>query len=182
LVLSAGGDLDAAIPAAAALRLLRSRGELYAVVDDTHARSFRRALAYCGIRALPVADLPRVDPRAIPARSDALVPLPDDVGAIDVVTVEVVPLAAATRRETRRRVRWLPLDPRRRARCRALLRGEEHLLAWERRAWIGRSDLSDARVRRILRPIVFDRRAIAVTRLAHVCYRTDRAFAQWTTV
>jgi len=176
---SRDGAIDAAVAAARSVRLIAAGDALYADVASVRAPAFVRALAYAGIAADPVTDVPEPDRSAVPAIAERLDPLPPGIGALDVLWVEAVPLAVATRRSLGPRiVRWLRGDARR-SRCRELLRGNEQLLAWERRAWISRAAIGDPRVRRVIRPIVFERVAMEPLQRSHLCRRESGEISRW---
>jgi hypothetical protein len=173
------GDIDWAVTVARSARLVAAEDALYVEVAPARADALVRALAYAGI-AVAEAAAPVPDPAAVPAIADSLDPLPRDIRALDVVWVDTVPLAVATRRALGAPIvrRFLPRGPRR-ARCRALLRGEEQLLAWERRVWISRAGLADPRVRRVVRPIVFDHAALQPDVRSHLCPRGSGQISRW---
>ncbi len=174
------GDIDSAIAVARSVRLLAAEDALYVEVAPARAAALIRALAYAGIAVADAPEAPAPDPTAVPASADRLDPLPRGTRALDVVWIEAVSLAAATRHALGPPIlRWLPPYESRRARCRALLRSEEQLLAWERRAWISRADLADPRVRRVVRPIVFDRAALQPQARSHLCRRDSGEISRW---
>src|SRR5439155_22293882 len=85
--------------------------------------------------------------------------LEDVLEAHDTVHVRTLPLGPETRRLLRTWP-WRRPAAARRARCRDLLRGEDAILGWRRRAWAATGVLRAAEVRRVLRPVVFDHAAI----------------------
>lgn len=177
---SRDGDIDAAVAASRSVRLLATEDALYADVAPARVPAFIRALAYAGIAAADAPDAPVPDGVAVPVIADRLDPIPHGIRALDVVWVDVVPLAVATRRALGPRItRWIPPRDARLTRCRALLRGVEQLLAWERRAWVARADLADPRVRRVVRPIVFDRVVLEPKARSHLCRRESGEISRW---
>lgn len=158
----AGARLALALAAVPAVVLARRAGRAYADVPVALVAPLVRSLAFAGIRAEACAADLFPPPDSFVARADTLTPLEAGDVDLDVVRVERVPLGSATREVLRRRVAGLlPPTASDRARCRDLLRGADALFAWSRLAWGSRSALRSQRSRRILRPIVFDRAAIA---------------------
>lgn len=146
--------VDAAIAALDAVTLARMAEGVFADVDDGRAERSIRALALAGISAVP-CEIDLAAPRGMRAAiGRRLAPVPGL--ALDLVTVRRVPLGGSTRRILRRR--WGILRPSRdaRARCRALLRGQDAELAWTRRAWGTAEAVRGPVARTILRPVVFD--------------------------
>ncbi len=134
--------------------LWRQRGAVHVTVDERLAARVRRALAFQGVRATPETGGVPVPPALVRAVGTGLAPARLDGDDLDVVEVTVVPLGDATARVLRRPVRYWPLGERRRARCRALLRGTDILLEVRRTAWCARATLRGARGH--LRPTLFD--------------------------
>jgi hypothetical protein len=133
--------------------LWRRGAEVRMSLDDRFGDGVRRALALHGVRATVVdGDVPP-PPALVRALGTALHPArlhPDD---LDVVDVRLVPLGEATTRVLRRPRRW-PLGARRRAQCRALLRGGDAVFEIRRTAWCSRQTLRASR--HTLRPALFD--------------------------
>ncbi|HEY8649095.1 MAG TPA: hypothetical protein VIM50_06920 [Candidatus Limnocylindria bacterium] len=177
LLIAADGrsSLELACAAADRFVLWRRGGEVRLLVDDRHATAVRRALAFQGVSvAAGEGGLPE-PPKLFAAIGTGLAAtvLADDT-ELDLLEVRVVPLGDATRGLLRRPFRSFPLGPRRRARCRALLRGTDVLLEVRRSAWCGRATLS--RARRDLRPLLFDRTA---TPPAHRVFAMDGVISRW---
>lgn len=170
---AAGGSIDPALAATPRAAIARTTNGVDLEVDEPYAPAVQRALAYVGVRADPApASFPAPDPQAFPALAESLDPLPSGVAALDVIRFEWIGIAAGTAEVLRRRwVGFLGPDPAHRLRCQALLGGEEHVFAWDRRSWASLADLRRPSVRRVLRPVVFDR--AAVSRFG----RRGRAFA-----
>lgn len=178
--MTGAAGLDAAAAAAGAVRLVRTGGSVVADLEPRRVVPFVRELAYAGTATIDVGAEPAVDSTFVPALARGLAALPGHIPAVDVLFVEAVPLARATRIALGRPLsRWLPGARARRERCRALLRDEERLLAWGRRVWIARAGLADPRVRAVLRPIVFDRGSLVRVRLVRTVARSDGAIARW---
>lgn len=170
-----GTQLDLACTGASRFVLWRQGGEVRLTLDERHVTEVRRALALHGVRATSVDGGVPEPPRLRAAIGTGLMPARlSAVDEIDVLDVRVVPLAEATARLTRRPVRLWPLGGRKRARCRALLRGTDALLEVRRSAWCGRSTLGAAR--HSLRPVLFDRSA---TPRAIRVYAADGALTRW---
>lgn len=173
---SAGGtDIDLACAAAGRFVLWRQAGQVQLTVGDDHAAAVRRALALAGVRTSPLdAGVPD-PPRLLAAIGVGLAPTRlGTAEGLDVLEVRVVPLREATARLTRHRLALWPIAGRRRARCRALLRGTDALLEVRRSAWCDRATLRSARGS--LRPLLFDRSTIAP---ALRVYAADGAIAGW---
>jgi hypothetical protein len=169
-------DVDlACIDAGRQFVLWRQGGDVRLVLDDRHVDAARRALAFRGVRATPSDGGVPEPPPLLAAIGIALTPARlHAADEVDLLEVRVVPLSEATARLTRRPLRLWPLGRRKRARCRALLRGTDALLEVRRSAWCGRSTLGAAR--RSLRPVLFDRSA---TPRALRVYAADGALTRW---
>ncbi|MBI2983005.1 MAG: hypothetical protein HYY42_02280 [Chloroflexi bacterium] len=139
-----------------------------------------RALAYAGISAEPCDAELAPPPGLLVARGMDLSPLPSGLVALDLVRIQRIHLGPATREALRRRCAGLlPAGAAARARCHALLRGEIVLFAWARHAWASRSALRCAPARTTLRPIVFDRDAVARRELLGRTSSRDEAIGRW---
>lgn len=175
----AGRSLDHSLGRVGAATLTRRADGLFVEVGHDDVASLVRALAFAGVQAVPAAvDLST--PRGpIPALGLDLASVPSALVAADVVRVRAIPLGEATAEVLRRRLGWLrgPSE-RARIRCRTLLRGEDVLLAWDRRAWIDRRDLRDRRLRAHLRPVVFDRGALDAAPARRI-FASDGLLAGW---
>jgi len=174
----APGGVDHALAVAPTVTLTRQGGVLYADVVEGDAAGLIRALAFAGVAATVCAADP-VGPRAVPAIGRDLAPLPAGLVDVDSVRVRRLALGEATREILRRR--WAALrgpSSAARERCRAVLRGEDAVFAWERRAWGPRERLRDPRTRASLRPIVFDREALVRASEGRT-YASEGAIGRW---
>ena len=154
--------------------LWRRGGEVRVSIDECHVARVRRALALSGVRAtLAHGDLP-TPPTLVRAVGTALTPVRLGVDDLDVVEVRVVPLGEATARLLRRPIRYWPLGPRRRSRCRALLRGADAALEIRRMAWCTRATLRANR--HTLRPVLFD---VAAAPRPMRAYASERSLTKW---
>lgn len=175
-----GAGVDAAVSAVDAVVLARRPDGRFADVALADVARFTRALAFAGISASPcTADL--VAPTgAIASIGRDLGPLPDALLAADVVRVRRLPLGEATAELLRRRTLGLrPAPPGARDRCRSLLRGEDVVLAWSRRAWGTRRALRARAARSRLRPVVFDHEAAGHPELTGRAFARDGALGRW---
>lgn len=175
-----GTTVGPALAAVGSAALARRGGTAYVEVPVADVPRLVRALAYGGIAAEHCdADL-AAPVGLIAAVGLDLDPLPAELVAFDSVRVRRLPLGAAVREILRRRYAGLlPASVSARGRCRALLRGESAMLAWERRAWASRSALRAAPASRSLRPVVFDRAALERTDLAGRTSSADADLAHW---
>ena len=155
--------------------LWRHRGAVWLGVDDDAASHVRRMLALGGVRATPQpgASVP-APPSLVRAVGTGLGPSRLDGDDLDIVEVAVVALRDATARSLHRPSRCWPLGARRRARCRALLRGSEAALEVRRTAWCSRATLRAARAS--LRPTLFDVGAVSPLIRA---YASDGRLTRW---
>ena len=170
-----GMQLDLACIGASRFVLWRQGGVVRLTLDERDVTAMRRALAWHGIRATPSDEGVPEPPRLRAAIGTGLLPARlSAADEIDVLEVRVVPLGEASARLTRRGLPLWPLGARKRARCRALLRGLDALLEVRRSAWCDRSTLGAAR--HSLRPVLFDRSA---TPRAIRVYAADGALARW---
>jgi hypothetical protein len=180
LIPIAGRAVDLAA-LARALRLFRRRDHVWIDVAGEEVTSLKRDLALLGIATEAFAPPTERGPGWLPAVGRSLEPLVAEWDAIDVVrAVPLDPGSASARvlgSPWSRLIRTL--RDRRRDRCRALLRREDALLRWERRAWVPPEALRDPRVRRTLRPIVFDRAASREARPGGCLFVSDRALERW---
>lgn len=141
--------------------LWRRGADVHLTLDDDHVGRVRRALAFRGVQTEVVAGGVPDAPRAVRAVGTALAPVRLRPGDLDLIEVRLVPLSEATARAVRRRIRWWPLGAKRRARCRALLRGSDALFEVRRTVWCARDTIRANR--RTLRPVLFDAAAMART-------------------
>lgn len=180
LVPRSGSRIAPALTAVSGAVLARRGDAAYAEVPVAAVTRLARALAYAGISAEP-CDADLVAPSGLlVAQGIDLSPLPSGLVALDLVRLERIHLGPATREALRRR--WaglLPPGAAARDRCRALLRDEVVLFAWERYAWASRGALRSSPARNALRPIVFDRAAVARGELAGRTSSRDEDLGRW---
>lgn len=164
-----------------ALRLVRRGSELWVSDAGGERRGLDRDLALCGIPAAQDADPPSADPAWRPAIGLGLAPLPSENAAFDVITVAPLDVGTATRGLIRTGLFARIARPRSESvrSCRALLRGDEVLLRWERRAWLSPAACADRQVRRVVRPIVFDRAALREVRPGGIVPASAGAISRW---
>ncbi|GAC1462886.1 MAG: hypothetical protein NVSMB8_14600 [Candidatus Limnocylindrales bacterium] len=143
--------------APAEMVLWRQDGRVHLALTSAPAGLLREAaLAGIALRPASVRPMER-PPAATEAHGRDLRPIPCDGGTIDRIAVCPVPLADATRALLRRPIRAIPLAAQRRARCGALLHGEDVAFRVSRVVWCPRTALRQPAFRRSLRPVVFDR-------------------------
>lgn len=161
-----------------AARLSRAGGSLWVYVAAADRNALVRDLALAGLGAIP-DDPPLTRSGDVPAIGNSLRPVSEL--ALDVLILRRIPLSEATRRALGARfARSVPTVRRRRHEdCRALLSGADEQAWWERRAWLGASDLRRAGARATLRPIVFDRAALDRSRPGGVIRASDGAITRW---
>lgn len=180
LIPSGGRGIASALAVMDPVVLARRDGAAYAGLPVALVPCFARALAFAGIAA-ELCDADLAPPTGLlVARGVDLAPLPHGLVELDLVRVRRIPLGPATREILRRRFAGL-LPPGRsaRLRCRALLRGENALFAWDRHAWATRAALRSGRARASLRPVVFDREGSARTELDRRTSSRDDDLARW---
>ena len=156
-----GARIDRAIATVETAALVRRADGAYLDVSAPDVAPVVRALAFAGIDAA-VSEVDLALPRGLlPAVGRDLAPLMRGLVACDVVRVRRLTLAQATRELLGRPFAGLR-RPREAARksARGLLRDDDALLAWARRAWATRDALRTRAVRRSLRPVIFDRSAV----------------------
>jgi hypothetical protein len=177
---AAGADLDRALAVVEGAMLVRRDDRVFIEVPVADVARLVRALAFAGIAAAPCdADLSA--PRALrPAVGYDLAPLVAGAVACDIVRVRRLTLGEATRELLRRRFGGLaaPTEAARR-RARAVLRGEDVLLAWARQGWATADALRTQRVRASLRPVVFDRGALERTDLPGRTLASAGSLGRW---
>lgn len=163
-----------------AVLLARRDGAAFVRVASPAVGPFVRALAFCGIAATP-CDVDLGPPAGLfTAIGIDLRPIPADLVGLDVVRVRRLPLGEATREALRRRLGALRgPDAKARTRCRALLRGEQVVLAWRRQAWATRASLRSRQARASLRPVVFEREAATESDLTGRISSLDDALGRW---
>jgi hypothetical protein len=175
-----GRALDRAIAVVDSATLTRRADGCFIEAPAADLLGLTRALAFAGIAAT-VWERQVGDPAGLlPAIGSDLEPLPSGLVEVDVVRVRRVALGEATTELLRRRfARIRPPSSRAADRCRRLLRGEDVLLGWERRAWLRRGSIAQARAVRSIRPVVFDRGALDRDEVAGRMLMTDGALARW---
>lgn len=175
-----GARVDAALAAVEAVVLARRPDGRYAEVDLAEVAPFVRALAFAGIAAAP-CDADLVAPAgAIVAIGRDLEPLPQALLAADVIRIRRLALGEATAELLRKRMRGLrAASAAARDRCRGLLRGDDVVLAWSRRAWGTRAAVRGRAARSRLRPVVFDPAAAARADLPGRAFARDGAIGRW---
>ena len=135
-------------------------------------------LALAGIRVTRCLAVPGPAVGFRPAIAFDLTPLGDGLLGIDVVEVRVVTLSEASAALMRRRLPWLRGSRQSREACRRLLRDDDAVLGWRRIVWCSVGSLRVARARIRLRPVVFDRDALA-GRALQWTYANDAAIERW---
>jgi len=175
-----GASVDRAVADVGSATLIRRHDGAFIDVADADAPRAIRALALAGVGAdVSVAEL--VAPSALlPALGIDLGPLARGLVASDIVLARRLTLGEATR-ELLRRPFGQYGRPALAARetARALLRGEDAFLAWERRAWATRDALRTRAVRKSLRPVVFDRGALERAELRGRSLASSGALTRW---
>lgn len=160
-------------------RIVRADRALWVIVAEGSCADLRRRLALAGVGTVDEdAPVPRQDL----VQSLGLGLAPASEPAIEILSLRRVPLAEATARalgtRSLRRIIQTYRGPRERA-CRELLRGTDELAWWERRAWLTAGSLRRAGVRRVFRPIVFDRGALASPRPGGLVRARDGSITRW---
>lgn len=172
--------LDRALALVDDVTLVRSAEGCTVQVRAADAAVLIRALAFAGIAARASGVDVSVPTGHVPAVGADLAPVPIDLLGCDVVRVRRLTIGEATAEVLRRRFAALrDPSPAARERCRRLLRGEDALLAWDRRAWLPRAALRSARSRSCLRPVVFDRDAIERDDRPGRSFASQGALAAW---
>lgn len=177
--------LEAVQRAAFDCRLARlGAGRLTRAAHDTYLETDRglpevtHELALAGIRVTQGLAVPGPAAGFRPAIAFDLTPLGDGLLGIDVVEVRAVPLSEASAALMRRRLPWLRSSRQSREACRRLLRDEDAVLGWRRIVWCSVGSLRVARTGIRLRPVVFDRDALAGRDLQWT-YANDAAIERW---
>lgn len=157
-------------------RLTRAAGATYLeseldVVDATHQ------LALAGIRG-SWCSVPSPATGLRPAIAFHLEPLDAALGAVDVVELTRIPLSDASAALMRRRMPWMRSSQAARAACLRLLREEDAVIGWRRIVWCTAVVMRLARARIRLRPVVFDRAAVARETLRWT-YASEGAIGDW---
>jgi hypothetical protein len=176
-----GGTLvDGALAVVTSATLVRRPEGAFVEVALPDVARVVQALAFAGIAA-GVCEIAISPPHSlVPAIGRDLGPLPRGLIAHDVVRVRRLALGEATREVLRRRFGRLPRPSAdARARARALLHGEDALLAWDRRAWGSRVAVIGAEARACLRPIVFDRVALERAELRGRTFASAGSLGRW---
>jgi hypothetical protein len=151
------GDLDAAVCLLRVARLVRIDAAAFLECPSELASDARVLLARAGVLTGACEPLPELPPHLIPARAEHLEPvvLP---GSVDSLALRVLGTGeAADRLRTRRPFGRARFDV---DRVRAVLRGDDQLIAWRRVLWADRR-IFRARAPKGIRPVVFDRDAIS---------------------
>jgi hypothetical protein len=130
-------------------------------------------IARAGARVCTAAGVVAPATRSLPALMSDLAPLAAE-GVVDTIVLRRVDPAEATARLERRS--WLFRRPDR-AGIRAVLRGDDQLIAWRRVVWATASTLR-SRMLRAARPIIFDRDSIEHGRERYSFARDD-ALTRW---
>jgi len=162
LVPVAAGDLDTALGALPALRLVRATEGLFLCCAADLTDVARTLLARAGIATEACIAAPAPPAGWLPARAPDLAPLPRS-GTLDSLDLRAIGMGEATARLMRRGPlgRLLPFGSRPDvAQVRAILHGEDRVIAWRRALWVDRALFRTAALRGA-RPIVFDRAAVA---------------------
>jgi hypothetical protein len=157
-------------------RLTRSAHDTY-LETDRPIDEVTHELALAGVRVARCA-LPVPAAGFRPAIAFDLTPLGDGLEGIDVVEVRAVPLGEASAALMRRRLLWLRASRQSREACRRLLSDDDAVLGWRRIVWCSVGSLRAARARVRLRPVVFDRDAVA-ERALQWTYANDAAIERW---
>ena len=158
-------------------RLTRSAHVTY-LETDRRLDEVTHELALAGVRVTRCLALPGPAVGFRPAIAFDLNPLGDGLQEIDVVEVQAVPLSEASSALMRRRLPWLPGSRESREACRSLLRDDDAVLAWRRTVWCSVGSIRVARTRIRLRPVIFDREALA-GRAPQWTYASDAAIERW---
>jgi hypothetical protein len=172
-----GAAFDRALARLGAGRLTRAAHDTY-LETDLGLPEVTHELALAGIRVTSCLALPALAAGFRPAVAFDLRALGGGVQAIDVVEVRAVPLSDASAILMRRRLPWLPGSRRSREACRRLLRDDDAVLGWRRTVWCTLGSFRAARARIRLRPVVFDRDALA-GRALQWTYANDAAIERW---
>ena len=158
-------------------RLTRSERVTYLEIDRG-IDEVTHELALAGVRVTPCLALPGPAAGFRPAIALDLAPLGDGLQGIDVVEIRAIPLSEASAVLMRRRLPWLRGSRQSREACRRLLRDDDAVLGWRRIVWCSIRSLRVARARVRLRPVVFDRDALAGHALQWT-YAKDAAIERW---
>jgi hypothetical protein len=142
------------------------------IEDVTHQ------LALAGIRVSRCSGVPVPANGLRPAIAFDLVALDRAFGAVDVVETRRISLSDASAVLLRRRLPWLRGSRASRDDCLRLLREEDAVIGWRRIVWCSVASIRAARARVRLRPVVFDRAAVARQPLRWT-YASDEAIERW---
>ena len=170
-------EFDCRLARLGAGRLTRSARDTY-LETDRDPDEVTHELALAGVRVTRCLSLPGPAVGFRPAIAFDLTPLGDGLEGIDVVEVRAVPLSEASAALMRRRLPWLRGSRQSREACRRLLRDDDTVLGWRRIVWCSIGSLRVARARVRLRPVVFDRDALA-GRALQWTYAHDGAIERW---
>ena len=158
-------------------RLTRSAHDTY-LETDRGIDEVTHELALAGVRVARCLALPGPAAGFRPAIAFDLTPLGDGLQGIDVVEVRAVPLGEASATLMRCRLPWQRASRQSREACRRLLRDDDVVLGWRRTVWCSAGSLRAARAHVRLRPVVFDRDALA-DRALQWTYANDAAVERW---
>ncbi len=162
LVPLAAGDLDTALAAFPALRLMRASEGLFLSCAADLIDVARMLLARAGVDTEACIAAPVPPAGWLPVRAPDLVPLPRS-GTLDALELRAIGTGESTARLMRHGPlgRLLPFGPRPDvAQIRAVLHGEDRVMGWRRLLWADRALFRTPALRGV-RPIVFDRAAAA---------------------
>lgn len=160
-------------------RIVRADRTLWVRVVEGSCADLRRGLALAGVGTVEEdAPAPRLDL----VQSLGLGLAPASEPAIEILSLRRMPLAESSARalgaRSLRRIVPAYRGAQERA-CRELLRGTDELAWWERRAWLTAGALRLAEVRRVFRPIVFDRDALASPRPGGIVHAREGSITRW---
>jgi hypothetical protein len=180
LVPAHGDLLDRAVRSVDELLIVRRPDGCFAQVADEHASKLVRDLAYAGIEADTVQTDLAAGPAAIPATAGDLRPAPAGSVVSDSVRIRKIDLGSATSEVLRRRFAFVrPPSAQAQRRCRRLLRDEDLLFGWQRRAFIERGSVRSVRRSSSLRLVIFDRAASGWTGRERRAFASDGLLARW---
>lgn len=168
---------DAHLAQLAGSRLTRTAAATY-LQSDVALEEATYQLALAGIRATRCSDVPAPTGGFRPAVALDLAPLVGVLEVVDVVEVRPISLSDATAALMRRRPVWFGSARRAHATCRRLLHEEDAVLGWRRIVWCSVASLRIARASVRLRPVVFDRAAVASEHVRWT-YVSENAIERW---
>lgn len=178
---SVSGDrIDVTVASIGELTLVRRSDGCFAEVGDEQADALVRVLAYAGIQADATQTDLRHGSTAIPATAGDLRPAPVDLVISDSVRIRRIPLGDATAEVLRRRFalfRAPSVDARRKAI--RLLRGQDVMFSWQRRALVGPAAVRSLRRSSSLRPVILDRLSVGWTGAEPRAFASDGLLGRW---